>query len=378
MMAHENPAVTRFREYVRIKSVQPEPDYGSCIEWVKGQAKEIDLEFDLINFQQKPGFAVLLTWKGSDTSLKSLMLNSHMDVVPVDVSKWSHDPFAAFKDDNGKIFGRGTQDMKSVGIQYLEAIRNLKAQDFVPQRTIHITFVPDEEIGGTNGMAKFVETDEFRQLNVGFELDEGGPCPTEEFGLFYGERALWQIKITIKGNTGHALNFVEGTCVEKLQKLMNGFLTLREQEKEKLSDGDISRLGFSSTLNTYPMDYTGNPIHYILIWHYDWNYWSLLWPSPTQRHLSRTPLPFTQRFFRGFCLFRRGRVSQPANHVLFLVHTQTTTASCSTVSVQRAIAFDPRHGAPPGRARSRSLDLNPLPQTPGGLAPEWRVWGPFY
>ncbi|CAL8089748.1 unnamed protein product [Orchesella dallaii] len=98
-------------------------------------------------------------------------------------------------------------------------------------------------------MAKFVETTEFKKLNVGFELDEGGPCPTEQFGLFYGERALWQIKVTIKGNTGHALNFVEGTSVEKLQKLMNGFLTLREKEKEKLSDGDVSRLGLVTTIN---------------------------------------------------------------------------------------------------------------------------------
>jgi aminoacylase len=32
--------------------------------------------------------------------------------------------------------------MKSVGMQYLEAIRGLKAQGFVPTRTIHVTFVP--------------------------------------------------------------------------------------------------------------------------------------------------------------------------------------------------------------------------------------------
>jgi len=33
--------------------------------------------------------------------------------------------------------------------------------------------VPDEEIGGTEGMEMFVHTEEFRNLNIGFALDEG-------------------------------------------------------------------------------------------------------------------------------------------------------------------------------------------------------------
>ena len=34
--------------------------------------------------------------------------------------------------------------MKCVGIQYLEAIRKLKAQGFVPLRNVHVSFVPGE------------------------------------------------------------------------------------------------------------------------------------------------------------------------------------------------------------------------------------------
>jgi len=32
----------------------------------------------------------------------------------------------------------------------------------------------DEELGGREGMNLFVQTDDFRKLNVGFALDEGG------------------------------------------------------------------------------------------------------------------------------------------------------------------------------------------------------------
>lgn len=39
----ETPSVTRFREYLRIKTVQPKPDYESCKNWLLNQAKEIGL-----------------------------------------------------------------------------------------------------------------------------------------------------------------------------------------------------------------------------------------------------------------------------------------------------------------------------------------------
>lgn len=44
--------------------------------------------------------------------------------------------------ENGKIYARGTQDMKSVGIQYLEAVRYLKEEGQRFKRTIHLSFVP--------------------------------------------------------------------------------------------------------------------------------------------------------------------------------------------------------------------------------------------
>lgn len=58
-------------------------------------------------------------------------------------------PFGAEMDANGNIYARGAQDMKSVGMQYLAAIRALK-RDGVEKfkRTVHVLYVPDEELGG--------------------------------------------------------------------------------------------------------------------------------------------------------------------------------------------------------------------------------------
>ena len=48
--------------------------------------------------------------------------------------------------------------------------------------------MPDEEIGGHDGLAKFVLTSKFKEMNVGFGLDEGLASPTGEVDIFYAER----------------------------------------------------------------------------------------------------------------------------------------------------------------------------------------------
>ena len=134
---------------------------------------------------------LIATWKGTDPSLPSILLNSHTDVVPVYPEHWKYDPFEGVKDEEGKIYGRGTQDMKCVTIQYLEAIRRLKKAGVSFKRTIHLTFMPEEEVGGHLGMETFIASEDWKKLNVGFALDEGLANPTEEYTVFYGERFTW-------------------------------------------------------------------------------------------------------------------------------------------------------------------------------------------
>ena len=128
-----------------------------------------------------------MTLKGQDESLKSILLSSHYDVVPVSAEFWESDPFAAEMRPNGDIIARGAQDMKCVGMAYLEAIRRLKLNCL--KRTVHLVFTPDEEIGSANGAAKFVSSEDFKKLNVGICLDEGIPSPTENFYVFSSERS---------------------------------------------------------------------------------------------------------------------------------------------------------------------------------------------
>ena len=61
--------------------------------------------------ENKP--CLVATRLGSEPELPSILLNSHYDVVPAIMEYWNVAPFAAMIKD-GKIWGRGTQDMKCV------------------------------------------------------------------------------------------------------------------------------------------------------------------------------------------------------------------------------------------------------------------------
>lgn len=211
----EHPSVTLFRQYLRIRTVQPNPDYGAAIAFLEERAHQLGLSCQKV--EVVPGYVItVLTWPGTNPTLPSILLNSHTDVVPVFKEHWHHDPFEAFKDSEGYIYARGAQDMKSVSIQYLEAVRRLKSEGHRFPRTIHLTFVPDEEVGGHKGMELFVKRPEFQALRAGFALDEGLANPTNAFTVFYSERSPWWIRVTSTGKPGHASRFIEDTAAEKL------------------------------------------------------------------------------------------------------------------------------------------------------------------
>ncbi|XP_078485527.1 aminoacylase-1 isoform X1 [Ciona intestinalis] len=243
-------AVQKFREYIRIKTVHPKPDYKSAIAFLDNYGKELGLENQHIEIYDENHTVVILTWKGKNSDLPSILLNSHTDVVPVYQEHWKHNAFAAIKDDNGDIYGRGTQDMKCVGVQYLEAIRELKKQGVQLERDVHLSFVPDEEIGGGNGMCLLLKTEEFKSLNIGVALDEGLACDDDCYRAYCGERSPWWLRVVCKGNPGHGSRFIENTAAEKLNFMITKFLQFRSEQKSQLDENhSCMQLGDVTTVN---------------------------------------------------------------------------------------------------------------------------------
>ncbi|KAI3516723.1 hypothetical protein L1887_15709 [Cichorium endivia] len=236
-------SITRFQEYLRINTAHPNPDYSAAVSFLNILAKSIpNLQTRILYLTtpQKP--LLLVTLPGSNPSLPSILFNSHLDSVPAEPSKWLHHPFSAVKTDDGKIFARGAQDDKCIAIQYLEAIRNIILRDpnFKPIRTIHICYVPDEEIGGINGMAKFVESNEFKQLNVGFFLDEGQASTTNQYRVFYADRSPWNLVIKATGMPGHGSRMFDNSAMENLMKSIEVVSKFRENQFDLVKAGVLA------------------------------------------------------------------------------------------------------------------------------------------
>ena len=73
-----------------------------------------------------------------------VMLSGHTDVVPVDGQDWTKPPFEAVTED-GRIYGRGTADMKGFVASALNA--GLAAAKLSLKTPLHLAFSYDEEIG---------------------------------------------------------------------------------------------------------------------------------------------------------------------------------------------------------------------------------------
>ncbi|EDX14016.1 aminoacylase-1 [Drosophila simulans] len=238
-----------FQEYLRIPSVHPDVDYTACVEFLKRQASNLNLPVDVVHpvVPSKP--VVIMKWLGQQPELKSIILNSHMDVVPVFPEKWTHEPFGAHIDAQGRIYARGSQDMKSVGCQYMAAVRALKASGYQPKRTVYLTFVPDEETGGHMGMAEFVKGDYFKAMNVGFSLDEGIASEDDTYPVFYAERTLWQLRFKFSGTSGHGSLLHKSTAGEKFHHVMDKLMKFRETQVKLLAEDSSLQSGDVTTLN---------------------------------------------------------------------------------------------------------------------------------
>ncbi|KAF8892084.1 carboxypeptidase S [Infundibulicybe gibba] len=123
-------------------------------------------------------YALLYTWKGSDSSLKPVLLAAHQDVVPVDpttVGQWTHPPYSGYFDGE-RIWGRGSADDKGGLVGILSAVELLLENGFKPTRTILLGFGFDEEASGLQGAARLGEylLDTYGKDSISMVVDEGG------------------------------------------------------------------------------------------------------------------------------------------------------------------------------------------------------------
>lgn len=82
----------------------------------------------------------------------SIWVCAHLDVVPVgELSLWNTDPWQAVVKD-GKIYGRGVEDNQQGLCSGVLAALSFVKQHIIPEHTIKLLFMADEEVGSKYGM----------------------------------------------------------------------------------------------------------------------------------------------------------------------------------------------------------------------------------
>ena len=96
-------------------------------------------------YEGRPNIVGILKGTGGG---RSLLLNGHTDVIPVGGGEgWSDDPWSA-RIKNGRIYGRGSCDMKSGVASHILAVQYLKELGLTPKGDVMINVVIDEEVSG--------------------------------------------------------------------------------------------------------------------------------------------------------------------------------------------------------------------------------------
>src|SRR6266852_3494709 len=98
---------------------------------------------------------VYATLKGESDGPR-VVLNGHVDVVPAQTEGWTHDPFRPVVK-NGRIFGRGSADMKGSDAAMIYSLKALAETNAPFKGSITSTFTTDEEVGGYSGVEYLID-----------------------------------------------------------------------------------------------------------------------------------------------------------------------------------------------------------------------------
>src|SRR5579863_9429932 len=155
---------------------------------------------------------------------KSIILLSHMDVVPANPKEWEVPPFSgAVKD--GKIWGRGSVDDKGAGVIELMAMLAIKRAGILLDRDVIFIATGDEEEGGKNGAGWFVDHASDVFSDAGFLLNEGGGIRVQPDGrriyvVSVTEKTPLWLRLTATGPAGHASDPPAETAVTRLVRAL--------------------------------------------------------------------------------------------------------------------------------------------------------------
>jgi succinyl-diaminopimelate desuccinylase len=190
----EEEVVEICRDLVRAPSVNPPGDETEVASVAAGQLAKLGIDARFVTPMPKRT-STIGSW-GREGG-RTLLFNGHYDVVPVpDPENWPHPPFSGHVAD-GKLYGRGSTDMKAGIAACLAAVSALQRAKLDPKGRLLMHLVADEEALGTHGTKYLVENG---YCDGATEALVGEPTDMHLVGAERG--AVW-LRILTEGASAH-------------------------------------------------------------------------------------------------------------------------------------------------------------------------------
>lgn len=237
---------------VRLPSVTHPPggDEGRVQVYVEELFRSLGLEVDVFEPTEVTGLTehegywsgldytgrpnVVGVWKGEGGG-RTLILNGHCDVVPEGPrERWNDDPFSGTVED-GRLYGRGSVDMKGGIAAMAMAVDVLKACGIKLKGDVILESVVNEELGGYNGTLACIVKGYHGDAVIVTEPSDMKIEPANKGGQAY--------RITVEGVGAHTSFWWEGvSALDKaiiVKKAIEDFSRIRyEQTRDNLLYSD--------------------------------------------------------------------------------------------------------------------------------------------
>ncbi|MCI0436754.1 MAG: M20/M25/M40 family metallo-hydrolase, partial [Gemmatimonadetes bacterium] len=203
----QDTLTARARKYlvdlIRLDSSNPPGNETRVARYLKRVADAEGIPSELIG-GDPARLNFLARLEGSGTE-RPLLLMAHSDVVPVERSQWTVDPFTAEMRD-GYIHGRGAQDTKGLLAAELSVLVELKRRGVRPRRTVILLVEADEEADSSG--IQWLIANAWKKIDAEFAINEGGFAldtlsAQRVFHIQTSEKIPSRVILTARGTAGH-------------------------------------------------------------------------------------------------------------------------------------------------------------------------------
>lgn len=218
-------AVQLLSEYIQIDTINPPGNEHRATTVISRILDGEGIPHKI--FESAPGRSNLYARLKGDGSKRPVILLSHSDVVPVEREHWKVDPLGGVIKD-GYIWGRGSLDMKNLGIAELIAFLAFHRHHVPLKRDLILLNTADEEAGGKMGAGWMVEHHPALVRDAEFLINESGKGRMDNGVALYSvditEKTPCWLRLRATGEPGHGSRPKPHSSVNRLVRALHRIL----------------------------------------------------------------------------------------------------------------------------------------------------------